>query len=69
VISVGPAVTAAELALVVSDLLADPDRRDRLAAAGRAYAAAHSYAVVARRLFEDVIEPASHAGLSAARLR
>jgi glycosyltransferase involved in cell wall biosynthesis len=69
VISVGPSVNAAELALVVSGLLADPDRRDDLAAAGRTYAAAHSYAVIARRLFEDVIEPATHAGLSAARLR
>jgi glycosyltransferase involved in cell wall biosynthesis len=68
VISVEPSVTAAELALVISGLLADPDRRDAFAAAGRTYAAAHSYAVVAWRLFEDVIEPATHAGLSAARL-
>ncbi|MDQ1508230.1 MAG: hypothetical protein QOG50_74, partial [Actinomycetota bacterium] len=69
VISLGPSVTAAALAVVVSDLLADPDRRRDLAAAGRAYAAAHSHAIVARRLFEDVIEPATHAGLSASRLR
>ena len=32
-------------------------------------AAAHSHAVVARRLFEDVIAPATHAGLTALRLR
>ena len=69
VISVGPSVTAAALAIVVSDLLADPARRRDLAAAGRAYAAAHSHADVARRLFEDVIEPATHAGLTASRLR
>jgi glycosyltransferase involved in cell wall biosynthesis len=69
VISVGPAVTAGALATIVADLLGDPERRRDLAAAGRAYAAAHSYAVVARRLFEDVIEPATHAGLSASRFR
>jgi glycosyltransferase involved in cell wall biosynthesis len=67
VISVGPAVTAGALATIVADLLGDPERRRALAAAGRAYAAAHSHAVVARRLFEDVIEPATHAGLTAAR--
>ena len=59
VVSVGPSVTAAELAPSIADLLADPDRRRDLAVAGRAYAAAHSHAVVARRLFEDVIEPAT----------
>ena len=69
VVSVGPSVSAGALATVVSDLLADPERRNALAAAGRAYAAAHSHAVVARRLFEDVIEPATHAGLTAPRLR
>jgi len=68
VVSVGSSVTAAAIARVVSDLLADPARRRELAAAGRAYAAAHSHAVVARRLFEDVIGPATHAGLTAARL-
>jgi glycosyltransferase involved in cell wall biosynthesis len=69
VVSVGPSVSAGALASVVIDLLGDPDRRRDLAAGGRAYAAAHSHAVVARRLFEDVIEPAARAGLSAARLR
>jgi glycosyltransferase involved in cell wall biosynthesis len=69
VISVSPSVSAAELAAVVVDLLADPARRRDLAAAARVYAAAHSHAIVAQRLFEDVIEPATRAGLSAARLR
>jgi glycosyltransferase involved in cell wall biosynthesis len=68
VISVGPSVTAGALATIVADLLGDPERRRDLAVAGRAYAAAHSHAVVARRLFDDVIEPATHAGLTAARL-
>ena len=56
-----------ELATIVADLA----RRSRAPASargrGRAYAAAHSHAVVARRLFEDVIEPATHAGLTAPR--
>ncbi len=69
VVSVGPAATPAALATVIVDLLGDPLRRQRLADAGRAYAAGHSHAVVAARLFEDVIEPATHAGLSAVRLR
>ena len=69
VASVGPSVSAGALATVTGDLLADPARRHALSAAGRAYAAAHSHAIVARRLFEDVIEPATHAGLSASRLR
>jgi glycosyltransferase involved in cell wall biosynthesis len=69
VVSVGPSVSAGALASLVTDLLGDPERRRDLAAGGRAYAAAHSHAVVARRLFEDVIEPALRAGLSAARLR
>ena len=69
VISVGPAVSAGELAAVVVDLLGDCDRRRDLAAAGRRYAADHSHAHVAKRLFEDVIRPAAAAGLSVSRLR
>jgi glycosyltransferase involved in cell wall biosynthesis len=69
VVGVDPSVAAAELAGVVVELLGDPARRRDLAAAARAYAAAHTYAVVAQRLFEDVIQPATTAGLSVARLR
>ena len=69
VIGVGSSVSPADLADVVVDLLRDPERRSRLAAAGRAHAAGHSHAVLARRLFEEVIEPASRAGLSVTRLR
>ena len=68
VISVSPSATAGELANVIADLLADPERRARVAPAGRAYAAAHSHAILARRLFEEVIEPATRAGLSVRRL-
>jgi hypothetical protein len=32
------------------------------------YAAAHSHAIGAQRLFEDVIEPATRVGLSVPRL-
>jgi hypothetical protein len=67
VVPVGPAVTAQELGTVVADLLADPDRRNLLAASGRAYAADHTYAALAQRLFDEVIEPASRAGLSVRR--
>jgi glycosyltransferase involved in cell wall biosynthesis len=65
---VGSDVSALELATRVSDLLADPARRAKLASAAREYAAEHSFAVVAQRLFEDVIEPATRAGLSVARM-
>jgi glycosyltransferase involved in cell wall biosynthesis len=67
VISVSSSVSADELAAAVVDLLDDPDRRRDLAAAGRRYAAGHSHAVVAQRLFVDVIGPAINAGLSVAR--
>ena len=69
VVSVGPSVSAGELATVLADLLADPGRRRDLAAAGRSYAAEHSHAVLAQRLFEEVIEPAARSGLSVPRLR
>ena len=69
VVSVASSVTAGDLASVLVDLLVDPDRRGAIAAAGRAYAAAHSHAVVAKRLFDDVIVPAARSGLSVARLR
>jgi glycosyltransferase involved in cell wall biosynthesis len=68
VVTVGPSATPGSLANVIIDLLGDPTRRQGLADAGRAYAADHSHAVVARRLFEEVIGPATRAGLSAARL-
>ena len=67
VVSVSPSVSAGELATVVADLLAHPDRRHDLAAAGAYAAAHHSFSIVARRFFEDVIEPATRAGLSVAR--
>jgi len=68
VVSVGSNVSAAELATVVVDLLGDVDRRQDLVSGGRRYAAGHSHAVVAQRLFEDVICPTMNAGLSVARL-
>jgi glycosyltransferase involved in cell wall biosynthesis len=68
VVRIGPAATAADLATVVADLLEDPGRRNALAAGGRTYAAAHSYAALARRLFDDVIAPASRTGLTVRRL-
>jgi glycosyltransferase involved in cell wall biosynthesis len=69
VVTVGPSATPGTLANAITELLGDAARRQRLADAGRGYAAAHSHAVVARRLFEDVIAPATHAGLTAVRLR
>jgi glycosyltransferase involved in cell wall biosynthesis len=68
VVRVGPTVAAGELATVIADLLGDPERRSALAAAARAYASQHSFAIVASRLFQDVIEPATRAGFSVARL-
>jgi hypothetical protein len=68
VVGVDPSVSAGELAGEVGALLADPVRRRDLAAAARTFAAAHSYAVVARQLFERVIEPATATGLSVTRL-
>jgi len=69
VVQVSPEVGVAELAAVVGDLLVDPGRRGALAAAGRAYAASHTFAALAQRLYADVIEPAARSGLSVARLR
>jgi glycosyltransferase involved in cell wall biosynthesis len=69
VVPVSPAVTGAELGETVGDLLEDPGRRRALVAAGRSYAAAHTYAELAQRLFAEVIEPAARSGLSVARLR
>jgi glycosyltransferase involved in cell wall biosynthesis len=69
VVRVGATASAADLADAVAGLLADPVRRDACASAGRAYAAAHSHAVLARRLFDEVIAPAARAGLTVPRLR
>jgi glycosyltransferase involved in cell wall biosynthesis len=69
VVPVSPAVTAAGLGETVAALLDDPDRRRARADAGRAYAAAHTYAALAERLFTEVIEPAARCGLSVPRLR
>ncbi len=44
------AINDAELAAVIADLLADPDRRARLAAASRAFADQHTFAATARAL-------------------
>ena len=68
VVRVSSDVSAGELAAVVADLLDDPTRRAALAAAGREHAAKNSFAIVATRLFEDIIEPATRAGLSVPRL-
>ncbi len=67
VVSVKPSVSAPELAGVIADLLGDAPRRAEIAAAGRAYAAAHSHAILAQRLFDEVIEPASRTGLGVRR--
>lgn len=64
---VAPTVTAAALAELVGDLLADPARRDELARAGQQHAGRCSFRAAARRLFGDVIEPACTAGLSVSR--
>jgi phosphatidylinositol alpha-mannosyltransferase len=69
VVSVGSDVSADDLAAAVLDLLGDPDHRRGLVSAGRRYAAAHSHAIVARRLFEDVIRPTINIGLTVARNR
>jgi glycosyltransferase involved in cell wall biosynthesis len=69
VVSVGSDVSADDLAAAVVDLLGDPDHRRDLVSAGRRYAAAHSHAIVARRLFEDVIRPTINIGLTVARNR
>jgi len=69
VVTVGSNVSVDELATVVVDLLGDPDHRRDLVSAGRRYAAAHSHAVVAQRLFEDVIRPTINMGLTVARQR
>jgi glycosyltransferase involved in cell wall biosynthesis len=68
VVRVSPVIAPAALATVVADLLGDPERRTALADAARRYAAQHSFAIVAERLFVDVIEPATRVGLSVARL-
>jgi phosphatidylinositol alpha-mannosyltransferase len=68
VVSVSPSVSAEELAGAIAGLLVDPDRRAALAAGGRRYASGHSHAILARRLFEEVIEPATRVGLTVARL-
>jgi glycosyltransferase involved in cell wall biosynthesis len=67
VVSVSPAVAGAELGAVIADLLCDPARRAGLARAGRELVTANSFAVVARRLYDDVIAPAAVAGLGAVR--
>ena len=67
VMSVDASVSAGELATVLGALMADPARRGEVAAVGRAYAAVHSHAVLARRLFEEVIAPAARSGLSVPR--
>ena len=68
VVRIGAAASAADLADAVAGLLADPARRNACATAGRAFAAAHSHAALARRLFDDVIAPAARAGLTVPRL-
>ncbi len=67
VVSVSASVPAVALAEVVGTLLDDVDHRRRLAGAARRYAEQHGFSNAARRLFEDVIEPATVAGLSPAR--
>ncbi len=69
VVRVGPTATPGTLATAIIDLLRDPARRQTMADVGRAYAAAHSHAEVARRLYEEVIAPATTAGLTVPRLR
>jgi glycosyltransferase involved in cell wall biosynthesis len=68
VVRVSSDVSAGELAVTIGDLLDAPSRRTALAAAGVEHAAQHSFAIVAARLFDDVIEPATRAGLSVTRM-
>jgi len=68
VVRVSSDVSAGELAATIADLLDAPSRRTALAGAGVEHAAQHSFAMVAARLFEDVIEPATRAGLSVTRM-
>lgn len=51
---VGRLAGAAEVAGAVADLLDDPERRGRLASAGVAYAADHSFAAAARALYDEL---------------
>ncbi len=67
VVSVSPSVSAGALAGVIDVVLGDADLRVRLTDAAREYAIRHSFPIVARRLFEDVIEPATRTGLSVSR--
>jgi glycosyltransferase involved in cell wall biosynthesis len=67
VVAVTPTIAGDELGAVVADLLVDPARRVELARAGRELVARSSFAAAARRLYEDVIEPAVVCGLSPVR--
>ena len=55
VVKVAPGISAEELGGVLADLLGDPERRAALAAAGRAYAARHSYESAAATLVEALV--------------
>jgi glycosyltransferase involved in cell wall biosynthesis len=68
VVPVSPDVSPGELATAVADLLANADRRATLAASAREYVARNSFTIVARQLFDEVIEPATRSSLSLARL-
>jgi len=68
---VGSGTTADELATVISGLLDDPLRRGRLAEAGRAFAAAHSFAATARALLAAILadgQGAADAGLAGSEI-
>ena len=67
VVGVHPSVSAGDLASVIGDLLADTERR-RGPRREAARLREHRFSVVARQLFADIIEPATVAGLSVARL-
>jgi glycosyltransferase involved in cell wall biosynthesis len=57
VVKVPAGASASDVAAVVAELLADPDRRSVLSRAGREHAAAHSYAAAAATMVEVLCDP------------
>jgi glycosyltransferase involved in cell wall biosynthesis len=67
VVPVRPTIADTELGHVIAELLLDPGRRGELARGGRDLVVRNSFAAAARRLFEDLIAPATISGISATR--
>jgi glycosyltransferase involved in cell wall biosynthesis len=64
VVKVPADLSAEELTMVVSDLLRDPERRSALSAAGREYAAHHTYRDAAARMTKTLFPEWFHHGRS-----